>query len=132
MSAPIIRAGLRVERTFVVEARNTIDFAPGLMPSILSTPQLIGWLERTSREGLAPLLPEGHTTVGLEVELKHLAPAGLGQTVVCHARVLGVEGPKVAFQVEAYQASRLIARGFHRRHIVEMKRFSAFVERQVS
>src|SRR5689334_11552544 len=60
--------GLTGELQFVVETKHAIDFAEGGMPAVLSTPNLIGLLERTARMALAPLLEANERTVGIEIE----------------------------------------------------------------
>jgi predicted thioesterase len=67
----------------VVEQKHVIDFATDGMPAVLSTPNLIGLLERTAREALSPLLEANERTVGMEIEVRHLAPTPLGAKVTC-------------------------------------------------
>src|ERR1043166_3073059 len=57
------RIGASNELEIVVEQKHVIDFATGGMPAVLSTPILIGLLERTARELLAPLLDADERTV---------------------------------------------------------------------
>lgn len=118
------RTGLDHEMAFTVEPKHTIDFAANEMPAVLSTPTLVGWLERTARETLAPFLEPGESSVGTEIELRHLAPTPLGQTVRCRARIATAEGPSFAFHVEAFDQQELIARGFHRRRVVRAEAFA--------
>ena len=70
------------------------------MPAVLSTPKLIGLIERTARESLYPFLDENERTVGAEVEVRHLAPTPLGQEVTISTRVIGGEGKLWDFQFE--------------------------------
>ena len=116
--------GLTGELQFVVEAKHTIEFAEGGMPAVLSTPNLIGLLERTARLALAPLLEPSERTVGVEIELRHLAPTPLGATVTCTARVIHCEGRQVSFHVEARDAHEVIARGSHRRAVIRVDSFA--------
>jgi predicted thioesterase len=120
----IPRIGATAERQYVVETAHAIEFANAGVPAVLSTPALIGLLERTAREALAEFLEPGETSLGTEIELRHLAPTPVGATVVCRARVVRVERAAIAFQVEARDEHELIARGFHRRHVVEVERFA--------
>ena len=113
--------GLTGEFQFVVEPKHAIDFADGDMPAILSTPNLIGWLERTARLALAPLLEANERTVGIEIELRHLAPTPVGQTVTCAARVIHVDGREISFHLEARDTHEIIARGSHRRAVVRVE-----------
>ena len=124
------RIGLSAERPYRVEAQHLIDFAQDGMPAVLSTPSLIGWLERTAREALMPCLSTGESSVGSEIEVSHLAPTPPGQTVTCVARVVGVDGAKVTFQIEARDERELIARGLHRRQIIRTDRFARAVSRK--
>jgi len=118
------RIGAIYEMEFAVEQRHVIDFATDGMPAVLSTPNLIGWLERTAREGLAPLLEPDERSVGAEIELRHLAPTALGQRVTCTARVIGVDGKGVTFQIEARDSHELVARGLHKRMVIRVESFA--------
>src|SRR2546421_9687154 len=68
------RVGTTAEFQFVVEGQYVIDFATDGMPAVLSTPKLIGLIERTARETLMPFLEPDERSVGTEIELRHLAP----------------------------------------------------------
>src|SRR5437899_3653171 len=114
------RVGMAGEIRFVVGPEHAIDFAEGGMPAVLSTPWLIWFLEHAAREAVLSLLEPGESTVGTEIELRHLSPTPLGQTVTCVARVLQVEGTRISFQLEASDERGLIARGFHRLQVIQV------------
>ena len=118
------RIGSTGELQFTVESKHVIDFASDGMPAVLSTPNLVGWLERTAREALAPLLESNERTVGVEIELRHLAPTPLGQKVTCSARVIRVDRGQITFQVEARDGHELIARGLHQRAVIRVESFA--------
>jgi predicted thioesterase len=115
---------------FVVEPKHCIDFATDGMPAVLSTPQLIGLLERTARQALAPFLEPDERSVGIEIELRHLAATPLGQQVTCTARVISVDGTQVGFQIEARDQHELIARGLHKRAVIRVENFAKRVRRK--
>jgi predicted thioesterase len=110
-----------------VEPEHTIDFDG--MPRVLSTPVLVGLLERTAREALAPFLETGESSVGISIEIQHLAPTPLGQDVACRARVIHVEKRVITFQIDASGAHGLLARGLHKRRVLSVERFAAAVKR---
>jgi predicted thioesterase len=118
------RVGTLGEMRFVVEPRHAIDFAEGGMPAVLSTPWLIWFLEHTARAAVLPLLEAGESTVGTEVQVRHLAPTPVGQAVTCRARVLFAERSEVSFQVEAHDERERIARGSHRLRVIRVDRFA--------
>lgn len=112
------------ELAFQTEPKHAVEFAGNGMPAVLSTPQLIGFLERTARETLAGHLETDERSVGAEIELRHLAPTPIGHTVHCTARVIHVEDRQVTFQVEAHDERELIARGLHKRAVIRTESFS--------
>ena len=124
------RIGSVYESRFVVETKHLIPFADAEMPAVLSTPALIGELERTAREAVADLLEPHERTVGVEVQVLHLAPSLPGFTVVCRARVLRVEQDEITYQVEASDEQDLLARGLHRRRVVDVRRLRRRVEKK--
>jgi len=85
---------------------------------IFSTPAMIGLMEVTSHRSVDPLLPKGHTTVGYEVHVRHLAMAAPGSKVVVTSRLTAVKGNKLHFEVECRSGDRLLGTGIHKRAIV--------------
>ena len=81
---------------------------------------------------VTPVLDAGERSVGVHVDVRHLAPTPLGQRVVCTARVIHVDGPVISFQVEARDQRELIARGLHKRRVIQAERFAARVRRKES
>jgi len=83
-----------------------------------ATPAMIGLMEITSHRSVERLLPEGHTTVGYEVHVRHMAPAPPGSTVVVTSTLTQVKGNKLYFDVECRHAEKLVGAGIHKRAIV--------------
>jgi predicted thioesterase len=124
------KVGTTGELRFVVTQEHVIDFATDGMPAVLSTPRLIGLLERTAREALYPFLESNERTVGMEIEIRHLAPTPLGAHVACTARVVSVDGGSVTFHVEARDEHELVARGLHKRGVIRVESFARRVARK--
>ena len=126
------KIGMVYERSFVVEDRHTITFADDAMPAVLSTPMLIAELERTAREAVQGSLEANERTVGTSVEIDHLAGTTVGFEVKCSARVLGYENGEIRFQVEASDGIDRLARGYHRRQVVDALRLRKRIERKAA
>jgi predicted thioesterase len=124
------RIGTVGELSFTVAQEHAIDFAAGGMPTVLSTPKLIGLIERTARESLYPFLDENERTVGVEIEVRHLAPTPLGQRVIITTRVIHVEAKLVDFQFEVRDEQEMIARGLHKRAVITVESFARRVARK--
>jgi fluoroacetyl-CoA thioesterase len=116
--------GTTHELRVTVGSEHVIDFATDGMPAVLATPRLIGLLERTAREALYPFLDADERSVGIEIDLRHLAPSPLGAKVSCLARVIGSDGPIVTFHLEARDEQELIARGLHKRAVIRVESFA--------
>jgi predicted thioesterase len=124
------KTGTIGERQFVVEPKHAIDFADGGMPAVLSTPWLIWFLEHAARDAVLPFLDPGESTVGAFLEVRHLAPTPLGETVVCRARVVQADGAVVSFQLEAHDEHEVIGRGLHKLCVINVDRFAQRVHRK--
>jgi predicted thioesterase len=116
------------ETTFVVEQKHCIEFATDGMPEVLSTPNLVGILERTARQAIAPFLESDERSVGVELDLRHLAPSPLGAKVTATAKVIGASGRLVDFQIEARDEHELIVRGVHKRAVIRVDAFTKRVK----
>ena len=85
---------------------------------VFATPAMIGLMEGASHKVVEDLLPEGQTTVGYEVHVRHLAPAPPGSTVSVRSRLVEVSGNKLLFEVTCHLGDKLVGTGTHRRAIV--------------
>lgn len=109
-------------RTVVSEANTAITYGSGSVP-VLATPAMIALMEKAALESVQPFLPEGMTTVGTRVKVKHLAATPVGMEVVARSELMEVDGRKLKFKVTAYDGKELIGEGEHTRYIVETEKF---------
>ena len=120
----MITAGVTREETQKVTSDIAIDFLGIEGARVLSTPNLILGLERTSRNLVFPLLDPGYDSVGTHVNVYHLTATPMGMTVTYRSEVTSVEERRVNFKVEAFDAKQKIAEGTHQRAIVNVARFA--------
>jgi len=120
-----IPIGTKLEKTLLVDNEVAINFLGLEGARVLATPWMIGWMERTCRDAVLPLLEPGHDTVGTEVNVSHLAATPMGMTVTFKAEVTGVDGRRVNFKVEAWDEKEMCGQGTHQRAIVNIARFAA-------
>ncbi len=90
---------------------------------VLGTPRLIALCEEATCAALGGRLPEGHTTVGMRVQIDHLQPTAVGQEVVAEATLEKIDGRRLMFTVSASDTRGLVAAGKVTRVLVEVDRF---------
>jgi len=117
-----------LEKSYLVTDQEAIHFmGPGVLP-VLSTPSLLMWMELASRENVSQLLGAGEDTVGISVEMRHLAATPVGMRVRVVSRLVAVEGRVYTFDLEAFDAFDKIAEATHRRSSVPVAKFASRVE----
>ena len=79
--------------------------------------------EVTAKRGVDALLPEGHSTVGIEIQVKHQKATRIGKKVRCTATVTAVEGRKISFSGEMWDEDGRIGVGTHTRCVVNDEEF---------
>jgi fluoroacetyl-CoA thioesterase len=112
--------GLKAELVVTVDDKLVVKHMGG--EGVLSTPAMIGLMERAGIEAVQAQLPDGHTTVGFEVNVKHFAATPKGQKVTVRAELLEIDGRKLRFKVEAHDEDKQVGNGTHRRAIVAVQR----------
>ncbi len=91
--------------------------------AVLGTPRLIALVEEAALGAVAESLPAGQTTVGMRVQVDHLAPTNVGSAVAAEATLEKVEGRRLTFTVSVTDHCGLVAAGKVTRVIVETERF---------
>jgi fluoroacetyl-CoA thioesterase len=118
-----VKPGLSADRELTVtDADTAVALRSGEVP-VLATPRLIALCEEASMLAVGPHLDTGLTTVGMKVQLDHLAPTPVGQSVKAEATVERVNGRRVTFTVSVNDDRGLVAVGRITRVIVEVERF---------
>lgn len=125
MSSPAgtIAVGATGEATIVVTPELTVGHQLPFMPKVYSTPSMIFLMETAAGNALQPHLPPGWVSVGVDVNIRHLAATPVGRLVTSRATVTAVTDKLVTFDVEARDGGTLIGRGSHSRAPVELARF---------
>ena len=117
-----LASGLTVEQTYAT----TLEMrAKQLSADIFSTPAMIGLMEGTCVQLVEPYLEENEQTVGIHVDVRHMAPTKIGQSVTVTAEVLESKDNKIRFAVSATNDQGVkIGEGTHRRAVINTKRFA--------
>jgi predicted thioesterase len=120
--------GLVGEIEMVVREENTARRLGSGNVAVLATPEMVRLMEKAAVAAVDHLLPEGYRTVGVEVDVRHLAATPVGMRVRAQAELTTVEGRKLTFRVEASDEVERIGEGAHRRVVIDVERFKERVE----
>lgn len=112
----------------VSEADTAIAHHSGEVP-VLATPRVIALCEQAAFTAVAAELAPGQTTVSMKVQIDHLAPSAVGQTVIAEATVEKVQGRRIMFTVSVNDDHGLIAVGRVTRVVVDAAEFLAKAHR---
>ena len=117
--------GLTHSKRFVVREEHTATHLGSGDVAVLSTPSMILFMESTALELAQRYLPEGKTTVGVGIDVRHLRAAPVGAEIEVRAELLSVDGNRLVFWVEAWWGDKKIGHGVHERAIVDREAFLA-------
>ncbi len=120
--------GLVGQSEMFVHEENTARHLGSGNVAVLATPEMVRLMEKAAVAAVDHLLPDGYRTVGVEVDVRHLAATPVGMRVRAQAELAAVEGRKLTFRVEAFDEVERIGEGEHKRAIIDLERFTERVE----
>ena len=121
-----LEPGISRDDEFTVEGVLLTDVGGSIGVSVLSTPGMIGMIERNAAILAGEHLPEGKATVGFEVCVKHVSGAVEGAACTAHATLREVvDGRKLRFDVEVREGDRTIGVGTHERRVIDIAAHAA-------
>jgi predicted thioesterase len=117
--------GLKAHASQKVDGTNTASSWGSGGLDVYATPAMAALMEHASAAAVKDLLPDGFSTVGTELCIKHLAASVPGRTVRAEAELKAVDGRRLEFEVAAFDEGGKVGEGKHSRFIVEDKPFLA-------
>ena len=130
---PTLKVGLKHSFSYRVPENKTVPYtypeSPEIaaMPRVFATGFMIVLFEWACVRLLKPHLDAGEGSLGIHVDVAHLAATPPGMTVTVDVEVVEVSGRKVDFKVRAHDGVDLIGEGWHERAVVAWDRFNAKV-----
>ena len=101
----------------------------GVIP-VLGTPVMINLMEGAALAAVEHLLPVGHQSLGIHLDVRHIAATPIGMRVRATAELTNVEGRTLTFRVEARDETEVIGDGTHQRVVVNVARFDQRAQRK--
>ncbi len=126
-----VTSGLTGTAHLLVGPEHTAPFVGSGRIAVLATPVMINLIEAAALSAVEHLLPAGHQSLGIHLDVGHIAATPVGLRVTATAEVLRVEGRTITFRVEARDEIEVIGSGTHQRVVVSVVRFDERVQRKV-
>lgn len=111
----------------VTEEHSAIQLGSGSL-RVLATPMMIRFMEITSHRLLEGYLPEGFSSVGVHINVRHQAPTPINNPVKVRAEILELNQSRVLFSVRAWDDLEQVGEGLHQRVVIDLDRFMKRVE----
>ncbi|MBN2259364.1 MAG: thioesterase family protein [Clostridiales bacterium] len=123
-----LKIGMNYTSEMTVEEKDTAAaFGSGNI-FVFSTPMLIALMENAALNAIDAFLPEGYQTVGIHLDVRHLAATPMGMKVKAIAELIEMNDKKLKFKVTAFDEKEKIGDGFHSRYIIESESFMKMTE----
>jgi fluoroacetyl-CoA thioesterase len=135
---PTLKAGLTHRFAYKVPENKTVPYtypeSPEIssMPKVFATGFMIVLMEWACTRLLAPHLDPGEGSLGVHVDVTHLAATPPGMTVTVDDESVDVTGPRVGFKVKAHDGMDVIGEGRHERFVVRWDKFNARLAAKVA
>ena len=123
-------ATIRVGEELAVPAGARLFGSAIEMPPVFATAQMIAFVEWTCVAALAPYLAPHQRTVGIRVDMTHLAATPIGMTVTADIELAEIDGRRLRFKVTCCDEAEVIGEGFHERAIIDHDRFISRLARK--
>jgi predicted thioesterase len=127
-----MKPGLKGHAQILVGVEHTApSIGSGKVP-VLATPVMINVIEAAALAAVEHLLPVGHQSLGIHLDVRHFAATPIGMHVRASAELIAVEGRTLSFRVEAHDDSEPIGGGSHQRVVVNVARFDERIQRKLA
>ena len=126
-----LRPGLAGSAELVVGEEHTAPFVGSGRVRVLATPVMINLMEAAALDAVEKLLPAGHQSLGIRLDVRHYAATPVGMRVRATAELVKVDGRTLDFRVEARDEKEAIGDGLHQRVVVNVARFDERVQKKI-
>jgi predicted thioesterase len=119
----MIEVGIKGQNEVLVVEQNTAkNVGSGMLP-VFATPAMAALMEKTASESVQPFLGEGEGTVGISLNIRHLAATPIGLTVKCESELIEIDRKRLVFSLKVSDGVDIIGDGTHERFIINNDKF---------
>ncbi len=118
-----IQVGMQGIVEDIVETMDTAAEVGSGSLLVYATPCMVAMMEGAACEAIDPVMPEGHTSVGISLNIEHTSATPVGMEIRAEATVIAVEGKIITFELHAFDEAGEIGKGTHKRCIINAQKF---------
>lgn len=119
----MLEIGIKGKEENTVNTENSAKTMGSGTLDVFATPSMIALMEKTAWKSVQNHLEDGQGTVGISLNVKHVAATPLGMKVYCESELTEVDGKKLVFTVKAFDEAGLIGEGTHERFVITNEKF---------
>jgi predicted thioesterase len=123
--------GLAGAAELVIGEEHTAPFVGSGRVRVLATPVMINLMEAAALDAVEKLLPAGHQSLGIRLDVRHYAATPVGMRVRVTAELIRIDGRTLDFRVAARDEKEPIGDGLHQRVVVNVERFDKRVQDKI-
>lgn len=118
-----IKTGITGTSELTVNTENlAVNVGSGSL-EVFATPDMIMLMEKAACSCISDYLENDETSVGTEINVKHISATPKGMKVCAEAELTEINGRELTFLVKAYDEAGDIGEGIHKRFIVYGEKF---------
>ncbi|MBV9389327.1 MAG: hypothetical protein JOZ78_23135 [Chroococcidiopsidaceae cyanobacterium CP_BM_ER_R8_30] len=122
-----IPVDLRHSLDFLVRPEHTTSHLDARLPDVLATNVIVLWMETVAALAVQPYLRDGYITVGIRIDLEHLAFTPINDILHIEANISQIQGSFIDYNLVAVNNMETVGKAKHRRAIVSPK----LIQRQI-
>ena len=132
LTLPKLRIGIIGNAELLVAPEHTAPKVGSGRIAVLATPVMINLIEAATLNAVEALLPAGHQSLGIHLDVRHTAATPVGMRVTATSELTAIDGRTLSFNVEARDEREVIGGGTHQRVVVNVARFDERVKKKLA
>ena len=121
----MLQTGIKGYSECIACAENSAEAMGSGELKVFATPAMIALIEKAAWQSVAPELEEGQGSVGIKLDISHIAATPLGMKLRCETELTEIDGRRLVFKAEVFDESGKVGEGTHERFIVFNEKFQA-------
>jgi len=127
-----LRVGLIFEKSITVTESHTARHLAGKGIRVFSTPEMVRLMEECALEGVLPFLQPNQNSVGIRVEMRHLAATPMGMKVTARCTLVEIDRRRLVFQAEVHDELEKVGEGVNERFVVDGEKHEQRIEEKLA